>query len=816
MQKYIHIVKPTWIQHSINKEKQSNPRQYSPDPRLFLSGVVLSCGDIPEGDKEAIAGGCLAMGGLYSENISKLTTHLIALDVDDERAQIAILKNLKCKTILPHWFDDCLRLGKRISESPYLLPNPEVLQKQERPPAQRISPEVVGATTPHPVDRLPTPTPSSDGTRCVDIFNSKSVMLSDDLNVGKEIKKTLTEIVVGGGGQMVDLVDKCDIYICRYREGRDYVYASQNNKDVGNLSWLYWLVTNNRWTSPLRRLLHYPIPKDGVPGFQGQIISVSNYSGEARVYLENLVKACGAEFTKSMAQSGTHLITAHTKSEKCDAALEWNIAVVNHQWIEESYARYQMQSLSVKRYTHFPERINLGEVIGKTSLDRLVLEKHFFPKPKQSRKKAKEEADYEDEALQDLDDVPVSSRKGRRSNADAQLTPALRKFTDGKENVTPGARGAKNRALDKLHESAADIAQYEKERKRKGGVTHGRERRPSTEGVATPLQARLSAAATPASRGAKDKALKKLHENAADIAQYQKESKRKGGVTHGKDRKSFDADDAEEKGSRGKKRQSIEISDDNTEDDEEEEEVGDVINVKRRKSEQETTTYKLVLTSYPRWADNPKAEQNERNTLRNLGIHITEDTSKADILCAPKILRTPKFVCAIANAPYIVSSAFLDYCIKNKKVPDPEKYLLDDRESEDRHGFTLSDSLERAAANDHRLLETWQVFCTEQIKGGFDTFKQIVEANGGSCLRYQGRLQMPVKKRKGVESQEEIKEELYLLSGESPAERALWPKFKQMAAKADMVPVICKSDWLLNLAMSQMIDWDEKWALSDD
>jgi hypothetical protein len=409
----------------MDKGKQSNPRQFSPDHNLIMSDVIVCCAEIPEGDKEAIAGGCLAMGGLYADNLSKLTTHLIALTVDDERCQRAVIKNLRCKIVLPHWFDDCLRLGKRISETPYLLPNPEIMRKLERPPAQRTSPDVVGAATPHPVDQLPSPTPSSDGSRELDVFNNKNVMFSDDLCLGSDTHKTLKNMIVSGGGDVVDEVASADIYVCRYREGQDYVYASQYDLDVGNLAWLYHVITNNRWTSPMRRLLHYPVPRQGVPGFQGLTISVSNYSGEARAYLESLVKACGAEFTKTMHQNNTHLITAHLKSEKCEAAKDWNINVINHLWIEESYARYQLQSLTIKRYSHFPGRINLGEVIGQTQLDRGALEKSFFPKCKQSRQKA---TLPNDEPLQDLDEpVPPSSRKGRRSNIDAQLTPAPRK-----------------------------------------------------------------------------------------------------------------------------------------------------------------------------------------------------------------------------------------------------------------------------------------------------------------------------------------------------------------------------------------------------
>jgi len=186
---------------------------------------------------------------------------------------------------------------------------------------------------------------------------------------------------------VVERVLEADTLVCQYRYGAEYVDACQNARDVGNLSWLYHLITHNKWTSPMRKMLHYPVPRNGIPGFQGMLISVSNYVGDARLYLENLVKACGAEFTKTMKQDNTHLITAHTASEKCDAAREWNIHVLNHLWLEESYAKYQIQSLTIKKYTHFPPRTNLGEVVGQTRLDREALERNFYPRTVKKGKK---------------------------------------------------------------------------------------------------------------------------------------------------------------------------------------------------------------------------------------------------------------------------------------------------------------------------------------------------------------------------------------------------------------------------------------------
>ena len=99
----VHVVKPAWVDASLQLGKPKNPRTYSPDPALFMNDVVICCADVPSGDKEAIEGGVLAMGGQYAPALSKQVTHLIALDVSDQRCQLAISKRLNLVIVLPHW-----------------------------------------------------------------------------------------------------------------------------------------------------------------------------------------------------------------------------------------------------------------------------------------------------------------------------------------------------------------------------------------------------------------------------------------------------------------------------------------------------------------------------------------------------------------------------------------------------------------------------------------------------------------------------------------------------------------------------------------
>lgn len=101
--KFIKVVKPAWVTQSIEKRKQADFLTFSPDARLIMSEVVVACAGIPEGDAEAIAGGVHAMGGRYSEKLTRLVTHLVALDEASPEVQMVRLKNLTCHVLLPHW-----------------------------------------------------------------------------------------------------------------------------------------------------------------------------------------------------------------------------------------------------------------------------------------------------------------------------------------------------------------------------------------------------------------------------------------------------------------------------------------------------------------------------------------------------------------------------------------------------------------------------------------------------------------------------------------------------------------------------------------
>lgn len=200
--------------------------------------------------------------------------------------------------------------------------------------------------------------------------------------------------------------------------------------------------------------------------------------------------------------------------------------------------------------------------------------------------------------------------------------------------------------------------------------------------------------------------------------------------------------------------------------------------------------------------------------MRDLGILLTGEPGSCTYLAAPAIVRTQKFICALARGPIVLSTDFVDQCLTENKRLQPEDFILEDVEGEARLGFKLAESTARAKEIKGHLLQGYAVFCTEAINGGFDTFRAIAEANGGKCVLYRARAgSHPLARANALEDAPQY---LYLLSGATPEEVKLWPKFRQVAEGNGMVPRIVKSDWLIDVAMSQRINWRENYELKEE
>ncbi|KAI0887939.1 BRCT domain-containing protein [Annulohypoxylon maeteangense] len=786
----IPVVRPKWISASLTKGRQAQIRPFTPDPRMIFSDVLLSCADIPPTDKEAIIGATMAMGGMDSDNVTKLTTHICALSMDHPKCQLAQSKKLKCKIVLPHWFDDCFKLGKRISEEPYCLPDPEIMRLNPEdsvrvPSSQHLE----GATSARP-DYMPSPPPDAGGRPILTAFEGKSIMLSSDLSIRDRLREIIKGLIENGGGRMTDDVEDCDWFICHYRDGPQYIRASQaENKWVGNLSWLYHIITHNQWTDPLNRLLHYPIPRDGIPGLKGKRITVSNYGGEARIYLENLIVATGAEFTKTMKADNTHLITARETGEKCEAAKDWQLKVVNHLWIEECYAKCEMLAEGGKKYTCFPDRTNLGEVIGKTPFDKSKLEALYYPKAQE--------------------DILLPTRRKRKMADIADENS----YQDGPaEGVVIGRQSHKG--IDIMKDTDAEYAEKTTDvfgvpAPAKGRTTSGQFATPAKgRYVRTGKENETPSTVSSSSRSAKDKALNRLSVLAPDIQLYEKEKKRGLKDNHGLwgGKRAADHIDREHLN-----RRSISSP---VAANEEKDAKADKRPAKKARPSLPEVNMRVVLTGFQRWVNDKHREDADRKKLRDLGIAVVPDGQTCDYLVAPHLVRTVKFLRNLSKGATIVSSSWIEQCLDQKELLDPQDFVLKDKENEDKFGIKLSTSVLRARKNAGKLLWNTPIYCTSNIKNGPDGYRFIAEANGALFMMYGARSGTTIKPTR-PEEDEGGPDPVYLLSNTSPEEKRLWKKFEDMARNGNMEPRIVAADWLLDVVMNQEVMFDDKYLVTN-
>ena len=167
----------------------------------------------------------------------------------------------------------------------------------------------------------------------------------------------------------------------------------------------------------------------------------------------------------------------------------------------------------------------------------------------------------------------------------------------------------------------------------------------------------------------------------------------------------------------------------------------------------------------------------------------------------------------------VVSTQYIDDCLTKNERLEPEDYLLVDPVGEEKQNFKLNDAVSRAKNHRGRLLHGMSIYCTEPVKGGFDTYKAIIEANGGTCILYKARAgSTAASKASGPDEDSDDMdiddpEYVYLVSGSTPAEVALWPKFRQMVQGTGKLARITETDWLLNSALRQELHWDDVYEL---
>ncbi|KAL4080140.1 hypothetical protein V8B97DRAFT_700237 [Scleroderma yunnanense] len=375
----LKVVSDNWVDRSIVMGKLQPEQYYAPDPAMIFSGIVACATDLPASDVEVLSAGITALGGQWRIGLTRDVTHLFALRPGSDKYNTAIhfAPHTHMSIITPHWFDDSVRLGRRLPEAPYLWPDPLVLR-----PGHRVDDDGINDVDEKRKRQMTNDTSRDDPniSNVIEkekVWGGRKIFLSRCLELSRSQRDAVEAGIRRSGGIVVKensaddddeaeerAVGECDVFVTRWRSGRAYFKAARSSTIlIGTLTWLFSVESSGTLHSPLDSLLWYPVPRGGVPGLSDLEISITNYTGAARDYLKRLITLMGAKFTPSLSVENKVLVAGFQHSPKTKRALAWSIPIVNHTWVEDCFVEWRALTVGLERYVVFPPGIDFGKLL---------------------------------------------------------------------------------------------------------------------------------------------------------------------------------------------------------------------------------------------------------------------------------------------------------------------------------------------------------------------------------------------------------------------------------------------------------------------
>jgi hypothetical protein len=190
--------------------------------------------------------------------------------------------------------------------------------------------------------------------------------------------------------------------------------------------------------------------------------------------------------------------------------------------------------------------------------------------------------------------------------------------------------------------------------------------------------------------------------------------------------------------------------------------------------------------------------------LSKIGIHLVEKPNLAQTIVAPKVLRTEKFLCALANAVNILKPVYLEDCLAAGELihPIPDKYRLDFADKK------LFNALQRARdiqqSGKPAIFDGITFNVAPGVSGGFDVFNRIVQSHGA-----HSSVLISSKNKKFTTSRNH---RIILIATGSQQQQV--QQFKQQSAKGDKVTRVAYStDWVYKCILEMKLSFDAVYEL---
>ncbi|KAI9328269.1 hypothetical protein BDR26DRAFT_923516 [Obelidium mucronatum] len=735
-------VSVSWLRTLVNLQQRDDFQFHSPDPAMIFSGFVVAASDeISIHDRAAIFGSVLAFGGQYRTTLAKDVTHFIALtSTTTEYSKALVQSNLPqrfdnlnrnpnqiftghgLKIVLPHFFDDCIRVKRRITEYLYSWPDIKILKAMHENSVFGNPNGLFGGA----VDKDPGPA-----------SKNKEFLKGHLIYFGRDCEDSLVKGVHGaiqqvGGKLAKEYSAECTIVILLKREGSIYVQASRNPTQlVGTPRYIYDCFKLTTLTPPKHKLLHYPAPAYSIPQFKDLKICATNYVGQSRTDIETMVVQLGGTYTRQMTQDNTHVICARPYSEKTKRAKEWDISIVNHLWLEECYRQEKVVNPCRSEYLYYP--VCLPRIVGDAFLIPAKIEKSVPSRPtKNSFVKmgglAVRESFNETEAGigEEIENTPKESEDNygqERTNMPRKLSaiknqPSMSTSTSSTPKVTSSkslkstllftAAGTTSAAVTGDQNTSVAIAPTALYHK--SPVTVYKSKRNSSATPPTPKY--LAAIAVdvdpPSDTSSKreritvqsvTKALNHVENrpNNVGAASKLKQSVPITGVKRGR-RSSVGADVW------------TEIA---------------PANSRQEKKQKLSESIRIICTG------GSKIDKALWKDIQNMGGKDAMDIEGCTHLVTNKIVRTEKFITALTLGKEVVSSEWVEKSLKAGRWLDPKSFRPVDETSEYPQ-FSITTSLERSRST--KLLSGFNIYATPHVSPDWTILKRLVEHAGGKMV----------------------------------------------------------------------------------
>ncbi|KAI1313478.1 hypothetical protein EDD11_002539 [Mortierella claussenii] len=789
----IHIVKPEWVLRSARMGKQLNPQHFSADPAMIFSGVVLTATGLPQYDRDLIANAVEDYGGLFTASLTSDVTHMIAIAPAGEKYDEARRHPERdIKIVLPHWFQQCCNLKRRLPETIYEFPNPAMLDNDftaTPDTMQGYAPQLYSNTVKSVTTFLNAP--SAARSQFLDGYH---ILFGDDLNILPERRSIMEKMILEAGGIIVKgySSDVTDILICRFRIGATYIQASKEGKTVGSADWLLHILQKGEVTSPKAALLHYPIPPEPIPGMSSFVMTISNYTGSVREYLKRMIVAVGAIYKPTLSNQNaqeptTHIICGNASGDKYERGQEWNVKVVNHLWLEDCFQLWALQSESKPRYTLFPSHYQLPLIFGANVLQESIDE--WLGTDDEEEASAQEGSSRlapqnipSNLTTPDHDGATHEIAPLTEDSSNAHNVPRNGTESGPSSSTPPKATPKKSTATQRQQNSevstpTASAPSSPTAARSNTGIAAMKERDLSpTTSVESPALGSVRVVSR--KRGAAVQASKALQKIVPDMNVFQDElrdekkaSKKKKKHLVSEEIKDDEAEDmdvdedealpAPKKGVSSpmkRKRASIGGVEDRstsggTEDEDEHDgdanTAGSKVPPKRGKkvvkAEKEEPMTDAANTSLHDQTSNATKTKRVRyistgvkeptaaqaKALKALGILTATTVEKCTHLVATGISRTGKFLNALLQGKIIVREDWLQACIDANAILDEDDFRIEDTKTEEKLNMSLYESLDRA--REKRVFENCVFYLSPSLNKDMPGLRSVVEAGGGKA-----------------------------------------------------------------------------------